>query len=121
MDYGNGAVYEGELMDFERCGKGIMVFVGENYFSGKFVGNNIDQEGGLLNFNDNQYEVQYIHISQFDIGIFVEKLHRQLFVLDCQAYWVYDSELIDQLKESGIDIRESLRDFNLSNWNFGFK
>lgn len=105
IDYGNGALFEGKLLDYERNGRGIMVFQDKNYFSGIFIGDLIHQEGGTLNFNGKDYEVFYVHIHEFDIGIFVVKENKQLFVLDCKSRRVYDSKLIDTLKESGIDIR----------------
>lgn len=112
IDYGNGTQYEGKLIDFERSGQGIMIFQEDNFFSGLFIGDQIHEEGGLLSFGGQEFNVFYVHIFEFDVGIFVEKKDKQLFVLDCKQNKVYDSKLIDTLKESGIDIRQSLRDMN---------
>ena len=50
IDYGNGALYEGKLNDYERNGKGIMVFQDGTYFSGLFISDRIHESGGTLNF-----------------------------------------------------------------------
>lgn len=115
-DFKNGAKYEGQFFDFEMSGKGTMQF-GNNYkFIGNFVNGVINKKGGFLVGPDGvEKEVFYVHIWEFGFGVFVVKKNEELFVLDCIRQTVHDAGLIDKLEESGINIRDSLRDINSFN------
>ena len=110
-DFKSGAKYEGQFFDFDMSGKGTMKFGNNFRFIGSFVNGVIGKQGGFLVGPDGvEKEVYYVHIWEFGFGVFVVKKTEELFVLDCMRQTVHDAGLITVLEESGINIRESLRE-----------
>jgi hypothetical protein len=110
-DFLNGAKYEGQFLGFEISGKGTLVFSNKFKFIGSFVDGVIGKDGGKLILpNGEERDVFYVHIWEFNLGVFVVKETEELFLLECQSQTVHDAKLIEQLEESGINIRESLRE-----------
>ena len=109
IHYATGATYEGQILNLKRSGRGILNFANHYTFRGNFSSDEIMRYDGVLVAPDKkEFDVQFIAIYEFDLGIFVTKmndLYVYIFANDC----VHDAHFIDKLEESGISIRDSLR------------
>jgi hypothetical protein len=109
IHYVTGAVYEGQLMHLRKTGKGVLAFANGYMFRGNFSNDELMRYGGLLvTPKKEELDVQFVMIYEFDLGIFITK-KEELFVLISGNDCVYDAHFIDKLEESGISIRDSLR------------
>lgn len=112
IEYNSGGRYEGQLQDLDRHGIGSMSYANRYEFRGKFVNGVVAQQGGKLTIpKKGEVIVIYVHIHEFEIGIFVTESH-EYYVVDCSDESVHDARFIEELEKSGINIRESLRNIS---------
>lgn len=86
-----------------------MVFSNGHSYRGHFSADLISDKMGYLTYNSWEFRVFYVHILEFNFGIFIEQENESLFVLNCATQSLHGEEMIEKLKESGIDLQESLK------------
>ena len=112
VEYDSGAKYEGQLQDLGRSGIGHMLYSNDYEYSGRFVNDVVARQGGrLIVPKKGEFTANYVHIEEFEIGIFVTE-DKDLYVVDCTDESVHDARFIDELEKSGISIRESLKNIS---------